>query len=113
MVTENTFTPFFQKEICIVIDNKVLRQGKLLLFAIKDFYLHFTIVSNNVTKTYELPYPFDAYVMGVSSKSIVLDYKTKTFTKDLPEIFDKAKMLFNKDKHMKFFDSIVKIVETP
>jgi len=112
MITEEYFLPYFQKEISIVIDNKVLRQGKLLLFSIKDFYLHFTLLTNNATKNFELPYPFNAYMFNLSSNILILDYKNRTFTKDLPDILEKAKSLFNKDKHMKYFDSMVKIIET-
>jgi hypothetical protein len=113
MITEELFLPFFQKNISIIIDNKTLRQGRLLLFSIKDFYLHFTLLNDKVTKTFELPYPFGTYMENLTSKILLLDYKLKTFTKGLPNIDEKTKTLFlKKEKHMKFFDSYVKIIET-
>lgn len=111
MVTEKNFLPFFQKNVTISLENKIIRTGKLLLFSIKDFYLHFTLLSNNTQKSFELPYPFDTYMENLTSDVLVLDYKINTFTKNLPEIKDFTKMLYNKGKHMKFFDNIVKIVE--
>lgn len=112
MVTEQKFLPFFQKNISIVLENKTLRQGRLLLFCIKDFYLHFTLSCGNGTKTFELPYPFKTYTDSVSSNVLILDYKINSFTQDLGNIMDKAKQLCNKEKHLKFFNSIIKIVET-
>lgn len=113
MITEDKFIPFFQKNISIILDSKILRQGKLLLFCIKDFYLHFTINCNDITKTFELPYPFRTYTDPVSSNILILDYKINTFTQDLNNIMDRAKPLYNNEKHMKFFNNVVKIVETP
>lgn len=111
MITEKNFLPFFQKNITITLENKIIRTGRLLLFSIKDFYLHFTLLSNNVQKNFELPYPFETYMENLTSDILVLDYKINTFTKSLPEIKDLTKSLYNKGKHMKFFDNVVKIVE--
>lgn len=111
MITEKNFLPFFQKNITIILDNKIIRTGRLLLFSIKDFYLHFTLISNNSQKNFELPYPFDTYMENLTSDVLILDYKMNTFTKGLPEIKDLAKALQSKSKHMKFFDNMVKIVE--
>lgn len=112
MITEEIFLPFFQKNISIIIDSKILRQGRLLLFSIKDFYLHFTILNDKATKTFELPYPFETYMENLTSKILILDYKIKTFTKNLPKIDEKTKTLFGKEKYMKYFDNYVKIIET-
>ena len=108
---EDIFLPFFQKEIAIVLDNKTLRQGKLLLFNIKDFYLHFTLLINDNKKCFEMPYPFSMYKESISSTSLILDYKLNTFTKNMPEIENCVRVLYKKEKHMKYFDNFVKIVE--
>ena len=87
MITEKKFLPFFQKNISIVLENKVLRQGRLLLFCVKDFYLHFTISCNGIVKTFELPYPFNTYMEQISSSNIlVLDNKIASFTRNLQNI---------------------------
>lgn len=112
-MSEDKFLPFFQKDISIVLENKTLRQGKLLLFSIKDFYLHFTLLTNNNTKVFELPYPFFTFTEPSSSYILVLDYSLKCFTRDLPEITDRALALTKKEKHMKFFNNEIRIVETP
>jgi hypothetical protein len=111
--SEDEFLPFFQKNISIVLENKTLRQGKLLLFCIKDFYLNFTLLHNNVTKVFELPYPFNTYYESLTSNVLILDYKYKTFTRNQIDIDTKAKPMLAKNKHMKYFDSVVKVIETP
>ena len=110
MVTEKNFLPFFQKNIAITLDNKILRQGKLLLFNIKDLYIYFTLLCSNGTKIFELPYPFDTYMENVSSNVLILDYKIKTFTKSLPVITEKV-VCFKAQKTMKYYDSKIKIIE--
>jgi hypothetical protein len=110
--TENKFLPFFQKNISIVLENKILRQGKLLLFCIKDFYLNFTIQFNNTTKIFELPYPFNTYLESLTSTTLILDYQYKTFTQNQLNIDEFAKPLLTKNKHLKYFDNVIKIVET-
>lgn len=112
MNTESYFVPFFQKNISIMLDNKVLRQGKLLLFCVKDFYLNFTLLLNNSTKVFELPYPFSTYIESLTSSTLVLDYKYNTFTRELEEIDEVSRPLLVKNKHMKYFDNTVKIIET-
>lgn len=112
MITEEKFLPFFQKDISIMLDNKILRQGRLLLFSIKDFYLHFTLLAGSTTKNFELPYPFNAYEDKDSNNILILDYKIKSFTRDLTDIYDKTKTVAGKYKHMKYFDNVVRIIET-
>ena len=114
MVTEKNFLPFFQKNIAITLDNKILRQGKLLLFNIKDLYIYFTLLCSNGTKIFELPYPFDTYMENVSSNVLILDYKIKTFTTTsvVSAFFKLEKVVcFKAQKTMKYYDSKIKIIE--
>ena len=111
MPIEELFLSFLQKDISIVLENKTIKQGKLLLFCVKDFYLNFTLLSNNIIKTFELPYPFLTRTESLSTANLLLDYKTHTLFKTAPTI--KNNILFaSKDKHMKFYNNIVKIIET-
>jgi hypothetical protein len=108
---DELFVPYFQKEISINLGSKTLRKGRLLLFSVKDFYLHFTLVCDNVTKIFELPYPFIAYLDEVEH-ALVLDYKIKSFTKDLPNLSDFSRALYHRQKHMKFFDNTIRVIES-
>ena len=65
--------------IRISSETKTLKEGRLLLFCVKDFFCIFTLVSlTNPAKKfiYELPYPFD--IANIDNR-IVLDYTVKTF----------------------------------
>jgi hypothetical protein len=65
--------------IRISSETKTLKEGKLLLFSVKDFFCVFTLISlASPTKKfiYELPYPFD---IADNDGKIVLDYTVKTF----------------------------------
>ncbi len=111
MTSEKKFIPFLQKNINIVLENKTLKQGRLLLFCIKDFYLNFTLACNNGTKTFELPYPFATYMESASSSILILDYKIKTLTTDIPTLTRETLFFNTENKQMKFFNNIIKIVE--
>jgi hypothetical protein len=64
-----------QKDIAIKCNNKILRQGTLLLLHPKDFYITFTIKIKGITKKYELPYPFS---IDVEDDKLLFDYKIET-----------------------------------
>jgi hypothetical protein len=111
MITEKQFIPFLQKNINIVLENKTLKQGKLLLFSIKDFYLNFTLLCNNVTKTFELPYPFATFTESLSSGDLVLDYRLSTLHRVAPDLSENISLIGINSKHMKFFNNVIKVVE--
>ena len=57
---EKSILNYLQKKIVFICENKQYREGKLLLFAVKDFYLNFTIsCERKERKTIEIPYPFE------------------------------------------------------
>ena len=57
---EKSILNYLQKKIVFICENKQYREGKLLLFAVKDFYLNFTIsYERKERKTIEIPYPFE------------------------------------------------------
>ena len=77
---EKDFMYLLQEEIRFVHKDKVLKEGKLILFSIKDFYLTFQLFSKELNKIihYELPYPFK-YTREKHKMS--LSYKQEHFTK--------------------------------
>ena len=52
------FTDILQKAVIISCNNKILRQGKILLVSQKDFYITLTLEIKGQMKKYEIPYPF-------------------------------------------------------
>ena len=69
-----------QKNVTFNVNDKTLREGKLILFNIKDFYVKFNIITpKNIAKVYDLPVPFD---INASRNQIVFDYTLHNVVKD-------------------------------
>jgi len=71
-----------QKHLTFSIENKILKQGRLILFCIKDFFCTFTImceVKKNKKIVYELPYPF---AIEQLDNKLIFDYTTNAFCKN-------------------------------
>lgn len=73
---EKIFFKHLQRNLLINGNNKQFKQGKLLLFKVKDFFCVFTLLINGKKITYEVPYPFD--IKGFKD-DVVLDYTLDTF----------------------------------
>jgi len=101
-----------QKNVIFEVNGKVLREGRLILFNIKDFYITFSIItSKHISKTYELPVPF-----GVERhpNKIVFDYSIDKITKNNSVTKYLIKTVYNKlGKKSKLYDSklTIKYVE--
>lgn len=67
-----------QENISICCNDKIIRQGKLMLITYKDYYITFIIKNKNGLKKYELPFPFH---MEPKKREIVLDYKIATLAR--------------------------------
>ena len=105
-MNDNTITDYLLKEIIIMHNNKVLRQGRLLLFAVKDFYLHFTLSINNQTKHFELPYPFDT--KRPHNNLLLLDFSLSSFKAEYKDIEFKIKNI-GSHKKSRYYNSIIRL----
>jgi len=91
---EKKVNTFLQKKVRFLLDTKVLKEGKILLFCIKDFYCIFTLIvetKNNKKVIYEIPYP---YSIEILQNKIIFDYTVETFSRgDKPtkEIINRIK----------------------
>ena len=45
---EHNLKPFLQDNVQFVINDKVVREGKLMLFIVKDFYVSFIITTKKM-----------------------------------------------------------------
>ena len=104
---ERDFTALLQKNIQFVHRDKVLKEGRLVLFAIKDFYLDFQLLPNNSTKMvhFEIPYPFK---YTNNPDHLVLSYLEEYFTKRDPEVEHSILFYFIKNPS-KYYNSEVTI----
>jgi len=103
---EQIIKPFLLLKATFTIDNKVIKQGKLQLFCIKDFFCTFTLLGiekENKKVIYELPYPFS---IKRYADSIEFDYTLESFcisNTAIKELTDKVKL----NKTSKFFNKKV------
>jgi len=76
---EQMIKPFLLTTVAFSIDGKNIKQGKLQLFCIKDFFCVFTLlgIDKSEKKTiYELPYPFS---IKRNKSALEFDYTIDSF----------------------------------
>jgi len=71
-----TFNEYFYKKFTFILDNKVLKEGRLKLFSMKSFNLKFFLVDGENIKTLEIPYPF---VLNKIANGYIFDYRLEKF----------------------------------
>ena len=93
---EKDFTSLLQKEIQFIHKDKILKEGRLMLFSIKDFYLTFQLLSSETQKMihFELPYPFK---YTNNNNRMTLSYDQNCFTKGDADIEHHILFYFVKD----------------
>ena len=98
-----------QKDISLEINNKIFKQGKLILFYQKNFYL--TFILNTAKKDgdkIEIPIPFETEA-HLDDNLIYFDYRIKTLAKLAPEIENYLKVYPVVGVKNKFWDTILTI----
>ena len=103
---EQSIKPFMLTKASFTIDNKTIKQGKVLLFTVKDFFCVFTLVGNDKNDKkviYELPYPFS---LTSTVSSLEFNYTMDNFclgNNRIKEQVNKVKL----QKTSKFFNKKV------
>jgi hypothetical protein len=98
-----------QKDITLEIKNKVFKQGKLILFYQRNFFI--TFVMNTAKKNkekIEIPIPYNVE-LHESDNLIYFDYRIKTLAKHAPNIETHLILYPKKISGNKFWDSILLI----
>jgi hypothetical protein len=71
------FNDYFFKKFTFILDNKVLKEGRLKLFTMKGFNLKFFLIdSENTIKNLEIPYPFS---LVKNDNGYIFDYRLEKF----------------------------------
>ena len=105
---EGYIKQILQKNVSFNINGKTVKEGKLILYNIKDFFLSFHIVtSKNQTKIYEIPVPYRVH----RTKDVIrLDYGINNIIKKDAQVKLIIASLYKKiGKKSKLFDNIVDI----
>jgi hypothetical protein len=90
----------------IVCNNKTLKEGKLILFNMSDFYYTFTLDLSGVKKHLKLPMAFS---VTQSLSSIKLDYRIKTLCFEIDDFVFNCQMIKLKTKN-NLYDNIVEMI---
>ena len=98
-----------QKTISLELGNKVFKQGKLILFYQKNFYLNFLVDTvKKKREKIEIPIPFGVE-LHQEDDLVYFDYRLKTLAKHAPEIENYLKVYSSKKTSNKFWNTILTI----
>jgi hypothetical protein len=89
-----------------VCNNKTIKEGKMILFNMNDFYYSFTLDVSGSNKNFKLPMAFTV-VQTVSS--IKLDYTIKTLCHNIEDFIILCRMIQPKIKN-NLYDSTVEMI---
>jgi hypothetical protein len=106
---EQTCKFLLQKNITLELNKKIHKQGKLILFYQKNFYL--TFIMDTVKKAkekIEIPIPYSTEIHE-EDDLVYFDYRIKTLAKHAPEIENYLIAYPLKVAGNKFWDTILTI----
>jgi hypothetical protein len=105
-ISDSLLSDCLLKDVTLYHHNKVLREGKLLLFCIKDFHLHFTFSIKNQTKHFDIPYPFE--IKKIANNLILLEFTLSSFKAEFEDIERRVKNIGCKKKS-RYYNSIIRV----
>jgi len=98
-----------QKTLSLELNNKTFKQGKLILFYQKNFYLTFLMdTAKKQREKVEIPIPYDVEIHE-KDDLVYFDYRLKTLAKHAPEVEMYLKMYSSKKTSNKFWNTILTI----
>jgi len=98
-----------QKKVSLEFGNKIYKQGKLILFYQKNFYIVFIMdTPRKEREKIEIPIPYGVEIYE-EDDLIYFDYRVKTLAKLAPEIENYLRVYPSKTSNNKFWDSILTI----
>lgn len=106
-IIESQFLPFLQTTIGIYNkQNRLIKSGKLIIFNMHEYTIHFVFSKKTGNFTFELPYPFMVHDEG--NNCIKLDYRLDTLSNN--DTLFKYKCILNQpQKKNKFYDTTLTI----
>ena len=105
---ENACKFLLQKTASFELKNKILKYGKVNLFAQRNFYLVFYLFANKKEKI-EIPIPYDIEIHE-EDNLVYFDYRIKTLSKYTPNAEHLLKLYATSaTRKNKFWDTILTI----
>lgn len=107
-IKESDLNYFLQRNIVFVLENKIIKEGKLFLYNQKDYYLIFYIRSNNnEQKKFEIPYPFS---IQRHNNYLIFDYSLSAISSGDTELYYRLVSL-NQNSNSRFYNNKIIIFE--
>jgi hypothetical protein len=98
-----------QKNITFELKNKKYKQGQMILYYQKNFYITFVLnTSKKIKEKIEIPIPYGIEIHE-DENLIYMDYRIKTLAKYCPDIETNLLLYPSKIKKNKFWDTILLI----
>jgi hypothetical protein len=108
MNIESVLNYFLQRDIVFSVDNKIIKEGKLILLSQNEYYINFYLKgASGETKLYEIPYPFDVELMD---NYALLYYDIESITQGDDDLYFRLLSL-NRKPNNKLYNSIMMIHE--
>ena len=97
-----------QRTVKFNINGKILREGKIILYNLKDYYIEFVIITKkDQQKIYEIPIPFR---ISMIEHKVVYDYDTKyAVHSNIDDLINVRILAGNIGKKSKFFNNKLSI----
>jgi len=106
---EEVCKSLLQKRVTLELNNKIFKQGKIILFYQKNFYLTFLMdTAKKEREKIEIPIPYDVE-LHEEDDLIYFDYRLKTLAKHAPEVENYLKVYSCKNNANKFWNTILTI----
>jgi hypothetical protein len=107
---EKCFDYFLQRNMAFVLDDKVIKKGKLVLVVKKDYYYVFSMYIDGVLKKIEYPYPF---LITRNADGLLLNYHLSSLGIGNADLYYRY-LALNKLSNSKLYDRIMsfEIVDT-
>ena len=102
---EKHFSSFLQSKISFEINNKIIKKGRLILLAVKDFHVFFVLQPDvGGSKQFILPLPYGVEIED--NNRILMDYTLETLSMHDKNLLMKFRTTGRK-KNTRFFDTKV------
>lgn len=87
---EQKLKPLMLRTVEFVLDEKIVKRGKIMVFNTKQFFVKFKMDTEQGIKEYELPYPFD---LREQDGGYLFDYSLSAFIPPTEETYWKLKLI--------------------
>lgn len=105
LLLDTHFKELFQKNIQLLLKNKVYKKGKLINFKVSGCYLSLVLLTEKKKETFEIPFPF---AIKRKETDIIFDYTLTTLSEQDYELLVNLRTI-SPVKKCKFYNTSLTI----